>query len=126
MNRKQFLVLVVALLVLGGAGLALFWQDISEYRASGAKIGAKLLPNLKVADVAQLELRDATPLPIRPMPTTILVRLRRSIENTPGAEQHADEHDQSETHAVRSAGPAAWVREARLPSTMITTPITSR
>jgi hypothetical protein len=59
MSRKQFLLLVLALLVLGGAGLALFWQDIADYRASGAKIGAKLLPNLKVADVAQLQLRDA-------------------------------------------------------------------
>jgi hypothetical protein len=59
MNRKQFLVLVIALIVLGGAGLALLWQELSDYRASGAKIGAKLLPNLKVADVAQLEVRDS-------------------------------------------------------------------
>ncbi|MEN3352027.1 MAG: hypothetical protein V7640_185 [Betaproteobacteria bacterium] len=59
MNRKQFLILFLALIVLGGAGLALFWQDISDYRASGAKIGAKLLPGLKVGDVAQMQLRDA-------------------------------------------------------------------
>ncbi|MGZ5261764.1 MAG: hypothetical protein ACXWC0_29460, partial [Burkholderiales bacterium] len=59
MSRKQFVVLVLALIVLGGAGFALFWQDISDYRASGAKIGAKLLPSLKVADVAQVRLRDA-------------------------------------------------------------------
>ncbi|MDH3435560.1 MAG: DUF4340 domain-containing protein [Betaproteobacteria bacterium] len=59
MNRKQFLILFVALVVLGGAGLALFWQDIAEYRESGAKIGAKLLPDLKIADVAEIRLRDA-------------------------------------------------------------------
>jgi hypothetical protein len=59
MNRKQFLILVVALIVLGGASFALFWQDLSSYRESGAKIGAKLLPSIKVADVAQIELRDA-------------------------------------------------------------------
>jgi len=59
MNRKQFLILIVALVVLGGAGLALFWQDIAEYRESGAKIGAKLLPDLKVADVAAIRLQDA-------------------------------------------------------------------
>lgn len=59
MTRKQFLMLVLALLVLGGAGIALFWQDIASYRESGQKIGAKLLPELKVADVAQVELRDA-------------------------------------------------------------------
>lgn len=59
MNRKQFLILVIALLVLGGAGLALLWTDIEAYRASGAKIGAKLLPEFKVADVAQMRLQDA-------------------------------------------------------------------
>ncbi len=32
MNRKQFLILVIALVVLGGAGLTLFWQDIAAYR----------------------------------------------------------------------------------------------
>ena len=58
MNRKQFLILVVALIVLGGAGFALFWQDIADYRASGQKIGARLLPSIKVADVAQIDLRD--------------------------------------------------------------------
>src|SRR5215210_8463167 len=59
MNRKQFLVLVVVLLVLGGAGLAMFWQDIAAYRTAGSQIGGKLLPTLKMADLAQVELRDA-------------------------------------------------------------------
>jgi len=59
MNRKQFLFLVLALIVLGGAGLAMFWQDIAAYRASGAKIGARLLPQFKLADVAQMRLQDA-------------------------------------------------------------------
>jgi hypothetical protein len=58
MNRKQFLYLVIALVVLGGAGLALVWQDIAVYRASGAKIGARLLPGLKIADVAEVRLQD--------------------------------------------------------------------
>lgn len=59
MNRKQFLILIIALAVLGGAGFALFWQDIAAYRASGAKIGAKLLPEFRIADVAQIRLQDA-------------------------------------------------------------------
>lgn len=59
MNRKQFLILVASVLVLGGIGLAMFWQDISEYRAVNAKIGSKLLPDFKVADVAQIDLRSA-------------------------------------------------------------------
>jgi hypothetical protein len=58
LNRKHFLYLVIALVVLGGAGLALVWQDIADYRASGAKIGAKLLPGLKIADVAEIRLQD--------------------------------------------------------------------
>ena len=59
MNRKQFLLLVIALLVLGGAGIAMYWQNVTEYRDTGSKIGAKILPGLKIADVAQVELADA-------------------------------------------------------------------
>lgn len=59
MNKKQFLILLLAVVVLGGAGLALVWRDVSDYRASGAKIGAKLLPNLKIADVAEVRFQDA-------------------------------------------------------------------
>jgi hypothetical protein len=59
MTRKQFVILVLALLVLGGVGIAMFWQNLAEYRATGARIGSKLLPEFKVADVAQIELRSA-------------------------------------------------------------------
>lgn len=60
MNRKQFLWLMLVVLLLGGAGLALFWKDFTAYRDSGASIGAQLLPGLKVSDVAKLRLQDAT------------------------------------------------------------------
>src|ERR687891_1056801 len=59
MNQKQFMILVIALVVLGGAGIAMYWQNISAYRESGSKIGAKILPGLKIAEVAQIELADA-------------------------------------------------------------------
>jgi hypothetical protein len=59
MTRKQFLMLVIVLIVLGGAGIALFRQDIAAYRASGAKIGAQLLPKLKLPDLTQVRLQDA-------------------------------------------------------------------
>ncbi len=59
MNRKQFLLMLVAVAVLGGAGLAMFWKDISGYKESGAKIGAKVLPNLKAADATEIRLKDA-------------------------------------------------------------------
>ena len=58
MNRKAFLTLLAALLVLGGAGLALFWQDLSSWRSPDAKIGAKLFDKLQVNDVAQIHLKD--------------------------------------------------------------------
>lgn len=58
MTRKQFLVLLLAVAVLGGAGLALMWQRISDYRASEARIGAKLLPDFRIADVAEIALND--------------------------------------------------------------------
>lgn len=60
MNRKQFLWLMLAVIIMCGAGFALFWQDITAYRDSGAKIGAQLLPQMKVSDVAKLRLQDAT------------------------------------------------------------------
>ncbi len=60
MNRKQFLWLMLTVVIMCGAGFALFWQDITTYRDSGAKIGALLLPPMKVSDVAKLRLQDAT------------------------------------------------------------------
>ncbi|MBX3666358.1 MAG: DUF4340 domain-containing protein [Burkholderiales bacterium] len=60
MNRKQFLWLMFAVLLLGGAGLAMFWKDLTAYRDSGASIGAPLLPGLKAGDVAKLRLQDAS------------------------------------------------------------------
>ena len=59
MNRKQFRWLMLVVLLLGGVSLALFWQDITLYRDSGAKIGARLMPELKISDVAKLRLQDA-------------------------------------------------------------------
>jgi len=59
MNRKSFLILLLLVAVLGGAGLAMFWQDITHYRESGAKIGAKLLPNLKAAETTEIRIKDA-------------------------------------------------------------------
>ncbi len=59
MNRKQFLMMLAVVAVLGGAGLAMFWQELSGYKQSGAKIGAKVLPNLKAADATEIRLKDA-------------------------------------------------------------------
>ncbi len=58
MNRKTFLILIGMLVVLGGAGLAMFWQDLSAWRSSSTKIGSKLFEKLPVNEVAQIRLYD--------------------------------------------------------------------
>jgi Domain of unknown function (DUF4340) len=59
MNRKQFLMMLALVAVMGGAGLAVFWKDLSGYKEAGAKIGAKVLPDLKAADATEIRLKDA-------------------------------------------------------------------
>lgn len=59
MNRKQFLILLVLVAVLGGGGLAMFWKDLAGYQESEAKIGAKVLPNLKAAEATEIRIKDA-------------------------------------------------------------------
>ena len=58
MNRKSFLILIGMLVVLGGAGLALFWQDLAAWRSTNAKIGSKVFEKLPVNEVAQIRLYD--------------------------------------------------------------------
>ena len=58
MNRRLFLQLLAALVVLGGIGLAMFWRDIGAWRQTEAKIGAKLFEKLPVNDVAKIQLTD--------------------------------------------------------------------
>ncbi len=58
MNRKTFLILIGLLVVLGGAGLALFWQDLSAWRSTGTKIGSKPFEKMPVNEVAQIRLYD--------------------------------------------------------------------
>lgn len=58
MNRKSFLILIALLAVLGGAGIALFWQDLGAWRSADAKIGSKPFANLAVNDIAQIRIVD--------------------------------------------------------------------
>ena len=44
--------------VLVGAGLLLFWNDLSAWRKSDAKIGAKLFEKVAVSEIAQIKLTD--------------------------------------------------------------------
>ena len=58
MNRRTFLILIGLLVVLGGAGLALFWQDLSVWRSSSTRIGSKPFAQVPVSVVAQIRLYD--------------------------------------------------------------------
>ncbi len=58
MNRKTFLILIGLLAVLGGAGMALFWQDLGVWRSTGTKIGSKPFEKLATGEVAQVRLYD--------------------------------------------------------------------
>ncbi len=59
MNRKSFLILLVLVVVLGGAGLWLLKQDQGIWRGSDAKPGARPFEKLPVNSVAQIRLKDA-------------------------------------------------------------------
>jgi len=58
MNRKSFLILLILVAVLGGAGLLILKQDEGAWRGTGAKPGARPFEKLAVNDVAQIHLRD--------------------------------------------------------------------
>jgi hypothetical protein len=58
MNRKTFLILIGLLVVLGGAGAVLFWQDLGTWSSSNTRIGFKPFEKLPVNEVAQIRLYD--------------------------------------------------------------------
>ena len=62
MNRKQLILLLAALVVLGGAGLVLRHRNQESWNSSGGKLGQKILPNFQVNDVASMHIKGATDL----------------------------------------------------------------
>lgn len=60
MNRKQFLLIlgVLAVLVAAAAGVAL--SDRSTWSSADARAGQKALPGLKISDVAEIAIQDAS------------------------------------------------------------------
>lgn len=60
MNRKQFFILLVAVIVIGLAGLHVYRQHNNSWSGGGMAIGQKLLPDLPVNDVAQVSIKSGT------------------------------------------------------------------
>jgi hypothetical protein len=60
MNRKQFIILLVLVVVIGGAGLLVRQRNSNSWQGNSAGIGQKLLPNLPVNDVAEIVIKSGT------------------------------------------------------------------
>ncbi len=60
MNRKQFIILLVLVAVVGAAGLLVRQRGQESWKSGGAAIGQKLLPNLPVNDIAQITIKTGT------------------------------------------------------------------
>ena len=60
MNRKQFLVVLAALAVLAVAAAGVTFSDRSAWTGNEQRAGEKAIPNLKIADVAEIAIRDAS------------------------------------------------------------------
>jgi len=60
MNRKQFIILLVLVIVIGGVGLLVRQRGKDSWQSSTQTIGQKLLPNLSVNDIAQITVKSGT------------------------------------------------------------------
>ena len=59
MNRKQLTILIVLVLLIGGAGLVLFNRQSNSWKPSDQKLGQKLFPKFAVNDVAQIHVKQS-------------------------------------------------------------------
>ncbi len=57
MNRKQFFFVLLALALIGGAGLVLLRRNQESWTAREAKVGDKVLPNFRINDVAEIHVK---------------------------------------------------------------------
>ena len=60
MNRKQFIILLVLVAVIGAAGLFVRQHSQDSWQSSGTAIGQKLLPGLPVNDIMQITIKAGT------------------------------------------------------------------
>jgi len=57
MTRKPLVILLLLVLVVGGAGIAVFMRDTQTWKEQESRLGQKVLPDLQVNDVAQVVIR---------------------------------------------------------------------
>lgn len=58
MNRKQFIILLVLVIVLGGAGLMLYKRQTESWSGGGQSVGQKVLGDFPVNDVAHIVIKQ--------------------------------------------------------------------
>ena len=58
MNRNQFLVVLVALVVLLAGGAGVMWSERTSWKVEDTRIGQKLFPALTISDVAQIRIQE--------------------------------------------------------------------
>src|SRR5262249_38672390 len=59
-NRKQFLVVLAALAVLAAAAVGVFLSERSAWTSTDSRAGQKAVAGLKIADVAEITIRDSS------------------------------------------------------------------
>jgi hypothetical protein len=57
MNRKQFVIVVLALCIIGGVGLLIFKRNQKTWNVQEAKVGELVFPNFKPNDVAAIHIK---------------------------------------------------------------------
>jgi hypothetical protein len=60
MNRKQFLVIIAVLAVLVVAAAAVLLSDRSGWKTTETRAGQKVIPGLKISEVAEIAIRNAS------------------------------------------------------------------
>lgn len=60
MNRKQFIILIVLGLLVGGLGLSLYNKRKESFTASSFETGQRVIKDFPINDVAQLRVREGT------------------------------------------------------------------
>src|SRR5580698_658884 len=60
MNQKQLILVLVALALVGSAGLVLFKQHQESWNQPGARMGDKVLPDFRPNDVAAIHIKGAS------------------------------------------------------------------
>lgn len=60
MNRKQLIVLLVVVVLVGTAGWLVYQRGNASWQSAGQAIGGKLLPNLPINDIAQITIQAGT------------------------------------------------------------------